>query len=317
VNVEKVVIKTTIGQRITLLGELLLPLNADLPLEEQFLGNDHGFFYATFADVPVPTASLWLGRYRIPYGVDAVLDGASNPLPTPVYRSIGRVADLSAMVKGYVSAFEYSLAITDGVGILPAPADAPAAEDELLEDWPVFGRVAVDLFALLPGLHAGLSGYYGRAFREPAAAGHAHGLAASGVLVRKWRAAASAWYAAGPLAVHLEGEVGQDELEAGDLVLFREQTKLADFRAFETVSLFGRVTVRPVARLDVSGQAHYYHPSWHGEGRAGESEAELSVGGAITVRFLDQVRGRVAWVGWFLDDADRVDVATTQLLLEF
>jgi len=317
VHVAEVVVQTTIEQRVTLLGEVLLPLNADQPLEGQFLGNDHGFYYVTVADVPYPTASLWLGRYRIPYGVDAVLDGASNPLPTPVYRSIGRISDLAIMVKGYAAMFEYSLAATDGVGVLPAPETDPEAEDELVDDWPIFGRVAADLSDLLPGLHLGASGYYGRALRESAVGHAAHGAGSSGLLARKWRGALSAWYVAGRLGIHLEGEAGQDELEVQDLIAWREETSRHDFEAFETLSIFGRATYRIWEPFDVAVQGHYYDPNRNRENVDDSSEEELSAGAAATWRAADQLRLRLAWLGYFMDDADRIDVATAQFLVEF
>lgn len=315
VHVAEIVLQTTIGQRVTLLGEVLLPMNADQPLLEQFLGNDHGFYYVTIRDVPYPTASLWAGRYRIPYGVDAVLDGASNPLPTPVYRSLGRISDLAIMVKGWASVLEYSVAVTDGIGVLPAP-EGSTEEDQLVEDWPVFGRVAVDLADAVPGLHAGVSGYYGRSFREPPI-GHAAHMPGVGVLALKWRGALATWWVAGRFGVHVEGEMGQDELEGDALADYRAQTSRPDFDAFETLSVFGRVSYRLFDPFDVAAQAHYFDPNRNRENADDGSERELGVGAAATYRFLEQVRGRLAWLGWFLDDADRVDLATVQLLVEF
>jgi len=41
------------------------------------------------------------------------------------------------------------------------------------------------------------------------------------------------------------------------------------------------------------------------------------LGTGVSYQFSDQVRSRLTWLGWALDNDDRVDTATLQLILEF
>ncbi len=320
VHVAEISVQSKVSEKITLIGELLLPLNRDRPLLSQMLANDHGFFYATISDLPYRTGSLWLGRYRLPYGVDAVLDGASNPLPTPVYRSLGIISDLAIMVKGFAGVMSYSLAVTDGVGVLPNtspnPDQAPARGGERIDDWPIFGRLGFDLADFMPGLNFSLSGYSGRAGRDlfVSAIGRRFG---DPRLVRKLRGAASLWYTAGRVGLYLEGESGQDILEGRTREQYRTEAGVADLRAFKTYSLYARARYNASELVTLEALGHYYNPNVRNDNLTGKSEAELLVGGGISYQFGEQVRGRFSWLGWFLEDENRVDQAIAQMIMEF
>ncbi len=316
VHVAELAIQTEINERVTLLGELLLPLNFNRPIVNQFLGNDHGFFYVTVRDLPYDGGSLWLGRYRLPYGIDAVLDGATNPLPTPVYRSLGRVADLALMLKGYSGALEYSFAVTDGVGLLPGAEREPVTTGEPLNDWPVFGRLALDLAPLLPGLHMGFSGYSGRARRDPPVGVPILQLP-NDRIVRKLRGALSAWYLAGRVGLFAELEGGQDILAGGDVAAARVAEQSPNLSAWSVLSVYGRARVNLTEALSIEALGHYYDPNFRRENATGRSEAELMLGFGVKHAFGEQVHARLTWLGWLLDNADRVDSATAQIILEF
>jgi len=267
VHVAEVNIQTQIGERITLLGEILLPMNQNIPLVAQFLANDHGFFYATIRDIPFKTASLWVGRFRLPYGVDAVLDGPNNPLPTAVYRSIARISDLALMVKGYAGILEYSFAVTDGIGVLPAPSTEPDP-GESLDDWPLFGRLGFDLSGWLPGLNTALSGYMGRSPRDPVVGypprrrsprdpslGFPSYPLPGDMVVRKLRGAYSLWYSVRRFGVFAEVEGGQDVPEDSALPgLIESGAALRSLTAYETFSAYARVRGKLTDNVGYWGQ---------------------------------------------------------------
>lgn len=114
VHINELVLTTNIGEHISFLGEWLLQSNDFV----NNVGDDHGFAYAIFSDVPFlpKNSSLKLGRFRYKYGIDAVLDAPLNPLYTQVKKNIGFASDLGVEFEGYFAPWdlEYSLAVVNG-----------------------------------------------------------------------------------------------------------------------------------------------------------------------------------------------------------
>ena len=87
IHVNELFVSTNIGEHISILAEQLLLTSG----QETTVGQDHGFVYATFTNLPyLPSdLSFRLGRFRFRYGIDAVSDSAINPVRTLVYKDIG------------------------------------------------------------------------------------------------------------------------------------------------------------------------------------------------------------------------------------
>jgi hypothetical protein len=158
VHVAELVLTTRIGDNITLLAEMLLPTEEGLGMR-QLVAEKHGFFYAIFNGIDaLPKGStVWLGRFRIPYGIDAVLDAPASPLDTLVTKITGQISDVGLMWTGFKGPFEWSIAIADG-----ADFSSSSSSDTGL---PLYARTDLDLSRNIPGLHVGLSGFLGDQYR--------------------------------------------------------------------------------------------------------------------------------------------------------
>lgn len=158
IHVAELVVTTKIGDNITLLGEALLPTEEGLGFR-QLVAEKHGFFYAIFSNLPyLPRGStIWLGRFRNLYGIDAVLDAPASPLDTLVTKITGQISDIGLMFKGFRGPFEWSVAVADG-----ADYNRIAISDNGI---PLYARTDLDLSKFMPGLHIGLSGFLGEHYR--------------------------------------------------------------------------------------------------------------------------------------------------------
>lgn len=112
IHVNELFISTNIGENISILAEQLLLTSEN----EIAAGQDHGFVYAIFTNIPfLPSdLSFKIGRFRFRYGIDAVSDSAINPVRTLVYKSIGFIADRGLELSGFWRRLEFSAAVLDG-----------------------------------------------------------------------------------------------------------------------------------------------------------------------------------------------------------
>lgn len=112
IHVNELFISTNIGENISILAEQLLITSG----RESEVGQDHGFVFATFTNLPfLPSElSFRIGRFRFRYGIDAVSDSAINPVRTLPYKSIGFIADRGLELSGYWRWFDLSAAVLNG-----------------------------------------------------------------------------------------------------------------------------------------------------------------------------------------------------------
>ncbi len=129
IHVNELFISTNIGDNISILAEQLLITSG----RESVVGQDHGFVYATFTNLPliseIPTLnnlSFRIGRFRFRYGIDAVSDSAINPVRTLVYKNIGFISDRGLELSYFLGPFEVSAAVLNGPDeILLSPPAPP------------------------------------------------------------------------------------------------------------------------------------------------------------------------------------------------
>ncbi len=117
IHVNELFISANIGDNISILAEQLLITSG----RESVVGQDHGFVYATFTNLPfiseIPTLnnlSFRIGRFRFRYGIDAVSDSAINPVRTLVYKNIGFISDRGLELSYFLGPFEVSAAVLNG-----------------------------------------------------------------------------------------------------------------------------------------------------------------------------------------------------------
>lgn len=114
IHINELVLTTNIGDHISFLGEWLLQTDDFI----NNVGDDHGFAYAIISDLPyLPrNTSIKIGRFRIKYGIDAVLDAPLNPLYTQIKKNLGFASDIGLEVEGYLEGLdlEYTFAVLNG-----------------------------------------------------------------------------------------------------------------------------------------------------------------------------------------------------------
>lgn len=167
IHVNELFVTANIGDNITILAEQLL-LTSDL---ETVVGQDHGYAYAIFTNLPgLPSdLALKVGRFRFRYGIDAVSDAPVNPARNLVYKNLGFITDKGLEVTGYYKKFDYAAAVLLGPdfinrqvlgpgGVVSGEIKAPLENNNR----PVAVRFGYDF----PwDLKAGLSFFYGKAYR--------------------------------------------------------------------------------------------------------------------------------------------------------
>ena len=119
IHVNELFVTTNIGDNIAILAEQLL-LTSDM---ETVVGQDHGFVYAIFTNLPGLPADLAVkvGRIRFRYGIDAVSDAPANPARNLVYKNLGMISDKGIEVSGYYGDLDYSAAALMGPDFLEQP----------------------------------------------------------------------------------------------------------------------------------------------------------------------------------------------------
>ncbi len=167
IHVNELFLTTNIGDNITVLAEQLL-LTSDL---ETVVGQDHGFVYAIFTNLPgLPSdLALKVGRLRFRYGIDAVLDASANPARDLVYKNLGFISDKGLEVSGYYKDFDYTAAVLMGPDFISKEILGPGGivSGEIKTNAENNNRpVAVRLGYESPwDLKIGLSAFYGKAYR--------------------------------------------------------------------------------------------------------------------------------------------------------
>ena len=224
IHVNELFVTTNIGDHIAILAEQLL-LTSELGSQ---VGQDHGFVYATFSELPrLPTGmALRIGRMRLRYGIDAKLDAPANPLRTPEYRTLGVLSDRAFEVSGFYGRLDYVAAIAMGPDFVAVDVAGPdgAVVGSIVAPYstarhPIYVRVGTDFTSRLPNI--GLSGFYGDTYPVLAADGFQAGDAMlfGGVLdqhrvIRKARASVDVRWSWRKLKLAGEYTVGRDR-EAG------------------------------------------------------------------------------------------------------
>lgn len=161
-HVVELFLSTNIGDHISLLLEqLLITSKMDDPV-----GQDHGFVYAIFSEIPwLPRDwSLKAGRFRTHFGIDTHLDSATHILRNPAYKNIGIFTDKGFELSGFWKNFDWSVSVTNGIdSVLDSINTNSGHEAELrraqaTSSKPVVARLGFDL---TNNLNFGLSGFSG------------------------------------------------------------------------------------------------------------------------------------------------------------
>ena len=170
VHINELVLTTNIGEHISFLGEWLLQSNDFV----NNVGDDHGFAYAIFSDIPnLPkNSAIKVGRFRMKYGIDAVSDAPLNPLYTQIKKNIGFASDLGVEFEGYNDKLdlEYTFAVMNGpdnVRTQVMNADGTAGsfvrESKTNNSLPIITRLSRE-FESLNGMRLGVSYFDGRSW---------------------------------------------------------------------------------------------------------------------------------------------------------
>ena len=238
IHVNELFITTNIGDNISILAEQLL-LTSDL---ETVVGQDHGFVYAIFTNLPgLPSdLAVKVGRIRFRYGIDAVSDAPANPARNLVYKNLGFVSDKGIELAGYYKDVDYSAAVLMGPDFIAREVLGPGgvvggeiktnAENN---NRPVAVRVGYESPWDLKG---GLSFFWGKAYRfVNAPLFDMDDMLTNGFLDRsrlflKRRASVDLRYTLGKWDFSGEATIG-DERENGDTIEARGYYIRADYLA--------------------------------------------------------------------------------------
>lgn len=236
IHVNELFLTTNIGDNITILAEQLL-LTSDL---ETVVGQDHGFVYAIFTNLPGLPADLAIkvGRIRFRYGIDAVSDAPANPARNLVYKNLGFISDKGIEFAGYYGDFDYSAAVLMGPDFITrevlGPGGVVAGEIKTNAEnnnRPVAIRVGYESPWEVKG---GLSFFWGKAYRFVNVPVFdmddmlTNGFLDRSLLVLKRRASADLRYAIGRWDLLGEFTVG-DEKEEGERIDVRGYYVRADY----------------------------------------------------------------------------------------
>lgn len=117
IHVNELNITGNIGDNISILAEQLLPTSLQSGLEDQ-IGDDHGFVYAIFSNIPlIPAGTAFkVGRFRFKWGIDAVLDGPTNPIYPLTRKNLGFITDRGVELAGFIGELDYTIGLADGPG---------------------------------------------------------------------------------------------------------------------------------------------------------------------------------------------------------
>jgi hypothetical protein len=161
IHVNELFVSTNIGDNISILAEQLLITSG----RESTVGQDHGFVYAIFTNIPLLPSNLSfkIGRFRMKYGIDAVMDAPINPVRTLVYKSIGFISDVGLELSGYWGPFEIAAAIVNGPDQVTVPV-GPGGEVSVGSGNTYRPRVIRGSVDIPSGPQIGLSFFRGNSF---------------------------------------------------------------------------------------------------------------------------------------------------------
>ncbi len=161
-HVVELFLSTNIGEHISLLLEQLLVTSK----MGDTVGQDHGFVYAVFSEIPwLPSDwSIKAGRFRTHFGIDTHLDSATHILRNPIYKNLGIFTDKGVELSGFYKSFDWSISLLNGIdsvldnvnansGNMAEVRRARAANSK-----PVVARIGIDL---TNDLNFGISGFSG------------------------------------------------------------------------------------------------------------------------------------------------------------
>jgi hypothetical protein len=163
IHVNELFVSANIGENISILAEQLLITSG----RESVVGQDHGFVYATFTNLPLLPSDLnfRIGRFRFRYGIDAVMDSAINPVRTLVYKNLSFIADRGLELSYFWRWFEVSGAVLNGpdekVVDIPNTAGGQVRVGSGNTKRPVAVRASLDI---PNGPQIGLSYFHGRSY---------------------------------------------------------------------------------------------------------------------------------------------------------
>lgn len=117
IHVNELNITGNIGDNISILAEQLLPTSQQSGIEDQ-VGDDHGFVYAIFSNIPfLPSGTAFkIGRFRFKWGIDAVLDAPTNPIYPLTRKNLGFITDRGIEISGFLGELDYTISLADGPG---------------------------------------------------------------------------------------------------------------------------------------------------------------------------------------------------------
>ena len=150
IHVNELNITGNIGDNISILAEQLLTTSKLSGIDDQ-VGDDHGFVYAIFSNVPLLPAgtSIKIGRFRFKWGIDAVLDAAANPIYPITRKNLGFITDKGIELSGFFGDIDYTLGVADGpdhveVAVEDANRNSIGVLDKAIQNnsMPLFFRVS-------------------------------------------------------------------------------------------------------------------------------------------------------------------------------
>ena len=151
------------------MAEQLLTTSKLSGIDDQ-VGDDHGFVYAIFSNVPLLPAgtSIKIGRFRFKWGIDAVLDAAANPIYPITRKNLGFITDKGIELSGFFGDIDYTLGVADGpdhveVAVEDANRNSIGVLDKAIQNnsMPLFFRVS----SKFSSSKLGLSYFEGKSLR--------------------------------------------------------------------------------------------------------------------------------------------------------
>lgn len=304
IHVDELVITANIGDNISLLAEQLLPTS----VLESVVGDDHGFVYATIANLPgLPLGTaLRVGRFRLKYGIDATIDAPANPVYPLVRKNLGFISDKALELAGFIGPIDYTIAVADG----PDHIESTVYDDkgnpigrinqEITNDSkPLVVRISGNVFS---NFNLGLSHFRGESWQYingMAGAGkHAFGgMVDRSTIIYKKRTTIDLAY------------------RLWKLDLLAEYNQGEDFLAGKNPKVKGYYLRTDYAILPGQLGLLFQYDFWD-DGRTGTNN-EDSISMALTWYIIEQAFVRVAYTYNQLKNEDRKNTGVVQLYLPF
>lgn len=304
IHVDELVITANIGDNISLLAEQLLPTS----VLESVVGDDHGFIYATIANIPfLPLGTaVRVGRFRLKYGIDATIDAPANPVYPLVRKNLGFISDKALELAGFIGPLDYTIAVADGpdhientVYDINGNPVGVINQGITNKSKPFIARISGNIFS---NLNAGLSYFDGKSWQYingmKTTGKHAFGgMVDRSTLVDKKRYTVDATYRLGKWDFLAEYNQGKDVITG------------------ENPTVQGYYFRIDYALLPNQLSLLFQKDVWD-DGRSGTNN-EDSISTALTWYIIEQAFIRVAYSYNQLHDVDRENTGVVQLYLPF